>query len=56
MLLVLLLIIYINRRKRVRVASEDLLSLISYFCWFSTPYWAEYNMDLTEEKVIAILP
>jgi TctA family transporter len=56
MLFAILPIAYLRRRKRIRVAVGVLLGLISYFCWFSSTIWVEYNnIDLNEQRVIAIL-
>jgi peptidoglycan/LPS O-acetylase OafA/YrhL len=57
MLLGLLLLLYIKRRKRVRLILSLSLGLLSYICWFSfnADWWAEYNIDLHEQKFLAII-
>jgi peptidoglycan/LPS O-acetylase OafA/YrhL len=55
MLLGMLLLAYLKRRKRIRVAVGVLLGLIGHFCWFSTALWTEQNIDMAEQRVIAIL-
>ncbi|HEY9386754.1 MAG TPA: hypothetical protein VIP70_06925 [Nitrososphaeraceae archaeon] len=56
MLFAILPLAYLMRRKRIRVAVGVLLGLISYFCWFSSTIWVEYdNIGLNEQRVIAIL-
>jgi hypothetical protein len=54
-LLVLLVIIFVKRKKIFRVAVGSILGLSSYFCWFSASNgWPVYDVSPYEQKIIAV--
>jgi hypothetical protein len=55
-LLGLLLLSYI-RRKRARFILSLSLGLLSYVCWFSfnADWWQEYNIELYEQRFLAVI-
>src|SRR5919108_1619604 len=56
LLLIIFLLAYIKRRKRICVDVAIILGLASYLVWFSgTDLWAEYDISLEEQKIIAVL-
>ena len=56
-LLGLILLSYIKRRKRIRLIISLSLGLLSYVCWFSIDahWWEEYNIELYEQRLLAII-
>ena len=54
-LLALLVIIFIRRRKRFRVAIGSILFLSSFICWFSIGAWSEYNISSYEQRSVAVI-
>ena len=55
-LLGLLLLCFIKRRKRTRLALSLFLSLVSCFCWFSAgELWAIYSIGIHEQRFIALI-
>jgi hypothetical protein len=54
-ILVIFLLAYIKRRKRICVDVVIILGLASCPAWFSgTDLWAEYDISLEEQKIIAV--
>ena len=54
MLFGLVVLIYIKRRTTVRASIGLIFGSASYFAWFSNKWSAEYNIDVAEQRIIAI--
>ena len=54
--LAFLILIYINRRKKLQATIGIILGFFSCLCWYSTTsLWSEYSISPLEQRLIAVL-
>jgi hypothetical protein len=54
--LTFLILIFINRRKKLQATIGIILGFSSYLCWYSTSsLWSEYIISPLEQRLIAVL-
>ena len=54
--LAFLILIYINRRKKLQATIGIILGFFSCLCWYSTSsLWSEYSISPLEQRLIAVL-